>query len=165
MKADYSNGKIYKIVCDTTKLVYIGSTCKQYLSQRLDKHRSCYKQWLGGKRTGLTTSTSVLENNNYSIVLLELVNCKTKDELLARERFHIEANECVNKNIPLRPVAEYKKVYYQDNKEVMNENSKASYQANKEKYMEKYDCECGGRYCFKSKVRHLKSQKHLNHLK
>jgi len=43
---DYTNGKICIIVCNTTGLQYIGSTCNPYLSTRLAKHRSDYKQYL-----------------------------------------------------------------------------------------------------------------------
>ena len=49
---NYSNGKIYKIepICEHNEDdIYIGSTTKQYLSQRMDKHRSDYKRWQQGK--------------------------------------------------------------------------------------------------------------------
>ena len=171
MKGDYSKGKIYKIVCDTTKLVYIGSTCQEYLCKRLAAHRRGFVTWKEG-RTSFVTSYKVLENNNYSIVLLELVNCQTKDELVARERFHIEANDCVNKQHPSRTRTEY----YQDNKEKIIEKVKQYYQDNKEKKKEYRDsikekqnakcaCECGGKFSFQNKSTHLKSQKHLNYLK
>ena len=41
---DYSKGKIYRIVCNTTGKVYIGSTSQDYLSQRLRKHVEEYKK-------------------------------------------------------------------------------------------------------------------------
>ena len=34
---DYSKGKIYKIVCNVTGLVYVGSTCEPTLARRLAK--------------------------------------------------------------------------------------------------------------------------------
>ncbi len=46
---NYENGKIYKIESHLGDKLYIGSTTKQYLSQRMDKHRTDYKQWLNGK--------------------------------------------------------------------------------------------------------------------
>ena len=42
---NYNNGKIYKIENNIDDMIYIGSTTKQYLSQRMDKHRSSYKRW------------------------------------------------------------------------------------------------------------------------
>jgi hypothetical protein len=40
---NYGNGKIYKIESHLGDKIYIGSTTKQYLSQRMDKHRSEYR--------------------------------------------------------------------------------------------------------------------------
>jgi hypothetical protein len=109
---NYSLGKIYKIVCNTTGKCYIGSTCYPRLCSRLVKHRCCYNRFLKGKYNYLT-SFSVLEGNNYEIALLELYPCSCKEELHARERWYIEKNECVIKYIPTRTIKEY----YQDNKE------------------------------------------------
>ena len=53
---NYANGKIYKIesiinIEDIEEpLIYIGSTTKNYLSQRMDEHRSNYKMWKIGKK-------------------------------------------------------------------------------------------------------------------
>ena len=44
---DYSKGKIYKIepICDHDEGdIYIGSTTKEYLSQRMTLHRNDYKK-------------------------------------------------------------------------------------------------------------------------
>ena len=49
---NYNNGKIYKIepiVDHDEGDIYIGSTTKHYLSQRMDKHRGNYKSWKNGK--------------------------------------------------------------------------------------------------------------------
>ena len=54
----YSQGKIYKIepiVEHDEGDIYIGSTCCNYLSQRMKKHRKDYHCWKNGKR-GLITS-------------------------------------------------------------------------------------------------------------
>ena len=70
---NYNNGKIYKIESRLGDLVYIGSTTKQYLSQRMDKHRTDYKQWKNNRRH-LTTSFKVFEEygvEKCSIVLVE----------------------------------------------------------------------------------------------
>ena len=187
---NYNNGKIYKIVCDTTGLMYVGSTTKKYLSQRLDKHRSQFKGWKNGK-SHYVTSFKVLENNNFTIVLLELINCNSNDELKGRERFYIQSLVCVNKCIPLRTqqeyyqankediaeyqkewreankedIAEYKKEWYQSNKVELNKNMKEYYQSNKEQILEKQKvkiaCECGSTFTTSNKLRHFKTKKHM----
>jgi hypothetical protein len=52
---NYNNGKIYKIESHLGDKVYIGSTTKEYLSQRMTAHRESFNQWKKGKRE-LTTS-------------------------------------------------------------------------------------------------------------
>ena len=47
-------------------------------------------------RWKLTTSFDTLKIIIFDIVLLETVNCNSKDELRQRERFYIENNICVN---------------------------------------------------------------------
>jgi hypothetical protein len=135
---NYNNGKIYKIEPISGGEdgdVYIGSTTKQYLSQRMSNHRSSYKRWKTGKLKTNFTSFNLFEKygvENCQIVLLEVVNVKTKDELIAREGFYIRALNCVNRIIPDRTQKEYKQNYHADNKEKMNAISKNYYDNNKE---------------------------------
>ena len=125
---EYVNSKIYKIVCNTSKLVYIGSTTEPTLARRLAGHVSSYKFYLKGKRN-FVSSFEILENNNFEIVLLENVNCNCRDELRKKEREYIEINTCVNRNIPSRKQdQDYFKKYYEVNKP----NYKKYYEENKE---------------------------------
>lgn len=135
MSKDYQQAKIYKIVCNVTGLQYVGATCKQYLSQRLTKHRVAYKQWKQGKGN-FVTSFKVLENDNYEIVLLESYPCNNIDELNARERCWIEREDCVNKVIPGRTDKEYSKEYREVNRDSLLKKSKEHYEANKDYYKE-----------------------------
>ena len=102
----YSNSKVYKIIGNVDNSIeYIGSTRKQYLSQRMDTHRSAYKRWKNGKGE-FRTSFNVFEKygiENCSIILLEQCdNIKTKDQLLARERYYMEQSpNCTNKMRPI----------------------------------------------------------------
>ena len=88
---DYSKGMIYKIYNDSIPdKVYYGSTIQPlhkrlYLHKKLDSNCSSKILFPGGK-----------------IVLVEKFPCKDKIELLQRERYYIENNECVNKRIPNR---------------------------------------------------------------
>jgi hypothetical protein len=134
---NYQNGKIYKLVCNITGLIYIGSTAEILLSNRLAKHRTDYRKHLNGKYHYIT-SFKILENDNYEIILLENFPCNNRYELKARERFYIESLNCVNKCIPNRT----KKEYYDDNKEQILEQKKKYYNNNKQKileYQKEYD--------------------------
>ena len=97
---DYSNGKIYKIHRYQTDLVYYGSTT-QTLCRRLSKHKTNIKCGCN------VTSKQILEYDDAMITLIELFPCGSKSELLSRERWYIENNQCVNKCIPGRTRAEY----------------------------------------------------------
>jgi hypothetical protein len=147
----YQNGKIYKIVCRVTNLVYIGSTIEKYLSNRLKNHRSNLKT-----NKINTTSSKVLEGGDYYIELVELYPCNSKDELLVRERYYFDIIDCVNKHRPKRTEEEKKKQskkccqeYYEKNKDKIKkqkqinldkikENKKVWYQLNKDKIKKQY---------------------------
>ena len=121
---NYSNGKIYKIVPLNGEDgdIYIGSTTKQYLSQRKVAHISDYKRWLLGKRN-LITSFKLFDKygiDNCNIILLETVDANSSDELHAREAFYISSMDCVNKCIPNRT----QKEYYEDNKDKIQQYAK-----------------------------------------
>ena len=133
----YNNGKIYKIVCNTTGLCYFGSTIEKHISNRLGGHRRHYKHYLNGKGGNLS-SFKILENNNYEIILVETVCCENVYELRNRERFYIENNECVNKHIPNQTKAEYNKKYNQTErgKEVKKKKNKKYREKQKLKALE-----------------------------
>ena len=134
---NYNNGKIYKIECGVTGLVYIGSTTKKTVAQRLSQHASDYRHWLKvDKKSKSISSFEVLQNGDYKIYLIELFQCKTKDELTAREgevirQFKLES-ECVNKIIPGRTTKEYRI----DNKEKLKDTCREYYKENKDKLTE-----------------------------
>jgi hypothetical protein len=139
----YQNGKIYKMVCNKTGLVYIGSTTEKYLSNRLKGHRKDYRYFLNGKNDFIT-SFKILENDDCYIELVELFPCNSKDELLARERYYFDTIKCVNK---LRPKVteeeritkdrEYDKKYRETNKEKKQQYDQEYHTKNKEKIQEK----------------------------
>jgi hypothetical protein len=191
---NYGKGKIYKIQkIGGDSEIYIGSTTKEYLSQRMDLHRSDYKYWKLGCRA-FVSSFKIFDLygiENCEIVLLESVNCNSKDELRAREGFYIQNNICVNKNVAGRSRQESIKYYRDNNKENIKENMKLYYETNKEniklyyqsnketikekvnKYREinkqkiklyrsgTYICECGCKILRHTKSSHIKTNKHL----
>ena len=180
--------KIYQIKDNTNDNIYIGSTCGS-LNQRLSRHKSDYKRFLKGLFHNVK-SFDILKNNNYKIELLENCEIKTKQELLERERYYIETNECLNKNIPGRCDKQYyndnkdklknrhkeyyddnkdkiiikKREYYEKNKDKLNNRHKEYNNKNKDKLNEKFDCPCGGNYSYSAKARHIKTAKHQNFL-
>tara|TARA_R100000951_G_scaffold107970_3_gene103833 strand:+ start:581 stop:1084 length:504 start_codon:yes stop_codon:yes gene_type:complete len=162
---DYQNAKIYKIVCNNTGKQYIGSTTTNYLCNRLAQHRRDYIKGVN------ITSKEIIEGGNYSMVLVENCPCNSKDELHKRERHYIETLECVNKFIPGRTAEELynlNKIYKKNNNEKVREISRLYYEKNREKIIEKakekHNCECGGKYMYANKTRHLKTKKHLDYL-
>ena len=150
---NYANGKIYRLVCNITKKEYIGSTTDK-LNRRLSKHRADYKKYINEK-SHYISSFQILENNNYSIVLIENYPCNSKEELLQRERFFIEKTECINYKIPIRTEEENKeyqkeyeksdkckkrrKKYKQDNIEKYNLYAKQYRELNKESIKQYYE--------------------------
>jgi len=151
----YEYGKIYKLYSKEQNIIYIGSTAMYYLSQRLAKHISSYKIYLNTK-DGYVYSFKVLECEDYKIELLEDYPCANVYQLKTRERYYIENNECVNKNIPTRTKKEYheanrdkilvrNKEYKQVNKDKIAVQIKEYQEANKDK-LEKYYKEYGKKY-------------------
>ena len=98
---NYSKGKIYKIVVNNTDeeyRPYIGSTTKEYLSQRFTYHRGHYNHYKNGKGP-LVASFNLFDKygiENCEMVLIENYPCATKDELRARERYWFDNIENCN---------------------------------------------------------------------
>jgi hypothetical protein len=127
----YNNSKIYRIICNITGKQYYGSTTEPTIARRLAKHKNNFKTYTNGGYH-FVTSFKVLENGNYNIVLVENVICNSIDELHQRERFYIDNNDCVNKQVPLRTDAEY----YLDNKDKIKLQTQNYAQRNPEKVKE-----------------------------
>jgi len=135
---NYKNGKIYKIepiIDHDEDDIYIGSTTKQYLSQRMTAHHRLYNQYKNNK-TNHTTSFLLFDKyglENCNIILLELVEANSKDELHQREAHYIKTLKCVNKKIPLQTRNEY----IESNKEILKNRMKEYREQNKEQLKEK----------------------------
>lgn len=165
---NYANAKIYKIVDNTNGKIYVGSTCKQYLSSRLAGHVGNYKLYLQGTYN-FVTSFEIIKNEDYDMILIEHVNCTTKDQLHERERYYIETLDCVNKSVPGRMKKEYQKQYQKDKKDQIQQYKQQYQITNKDRIQqyqnEKYSCKCGGKFTSVNKMRHLKSIKHQKYEK
>jgi hypothetical protein len=135
---NYQNGKIYKIVSNHTDKVYYGSTANT-LHQRMGLHRSKYN-------TGTLecSSREIMVYPDRKIILVEAYPCNNIHELKSRERWWIENNNCVNKQIPTRTTKEWVEVnkdkckikwreYRENNQEEIRRKCKEWRDANKDK--------------------------------
>jgi hypothetical protein len=155
---DYQNGKIYRIVCEETHRVYIGSTCST-LVKRLSNHKSRIKS---GKN-----DCTCKDFINPKIFLIEDYPCDRKDQLLMRERYHMENTDCVNLQRPIQTREERKEYEkkYQEKYRDRNYARTAQWRIDNHEYNKSYKrenvtCECG---CIVSRSvlsRHKKSAKH-----
>lgn len=148
----FQEGKIYKIICDDFDKIYIGSTV-QKLGQRLASHKAkqcCY-------------SKELLTYPNVRIELIEQYPCNSKEELRIREQHHISENRdiCINnKNAYIS-----KEDAKERNRLHMIEYCKLNRDAINEKLREKMVCECGLKINKNHKVRHIKTEKHIELMK
>ena len=131
-KRDFSQGKIYRIepVCEYEEGdIYIGSTTQDLLCKRLRNHRNGYNLWKNG--IGNRCMSYVLFDkygmDRCKILLVENVNASSLDDLKSREAYYIRTLKCVNKCIPLRTQAEWRK----DNKDKTKEKNQIYNDKNK----------------------------------
>ena len=157
----YQQGKIYKIVCNITNEIYIGSTIKS-LNDRLCVHRldkECVSRY-------------IIERGDYKIELIKNYPCNNVYELEEEEGKYIKNNTCINIKIPHRT----QKEWYEDNKDKILEKQKQDrinnpekfkehYENNKEKILEKCKakilCDCGCMVARRGIARHKKTLKHI----
>ena len=107
MPIDYSKSKIYKLTTiHDPNLVYYGSTVNP-LYKRKNKHKNKFKN---ADYKCSSYKLFELGLDDVEITLVENVNCNNKEELLQRERFYIENNNCVNRQLPIRTSEEKKNI-------------------------------------------------------
>ena len=160
---DYQQGKIYKIISPHTDKIYIGSTCRDFLSQRLAKHKNDFKDWQLGKVNKKVTSYNLIELGDVEIILLEKYPCNSKDELTSRERYWYDLNKelVINKSRPSISCDERK----QSVKEYRESRKDELIKYSKEYRKIKYDCECGSKnISYEHKASHNKTDKHQTYL-
>jgi hypothetical protein len=129
---DYSKGKIYKIVCNKTGLVYIGSTYRS-LEQRLKGHEYNMERFIHTKKYNpdklkkvcFCTSFFILLNKDYKIELIENYPCKSKLELETKECDYMKLYPD-SVNLARRPIGstceQYSSVKHDYNKQRNNIN-------------------------------------------
>jgi hypothetical protein len=177
---NYSNGKIYKIEAvnaEPDEKVYVGSTTKEYLSQRMYFHKNHYHKWKDGKcdKVMCYDLFDKYGIDNCVIVLLEIVNCNSKDELLSKERQYYKTLHCINKHNPKVLDIDkegfkernnvYNKKYRMKNKDELNNKCKQYQKTHKDSLNEtnkiKKNCICGSIHTKGGKSQHEKTIKHI----
>ena len=154
----YQNGKICKIVDVGYSKCYIGSTTET-LSQRMARHRNCYKACKSGKK-GKTTCFDLFEEygvENCYIELVECCNCDTKEALRKQEGEYIKNTDCVNKIIAGRTVKEYR----EDNKGSISKNAKI-YKEEHEERLFNYRQDNAEYFNQKNKERYIAHRESIN---
>ena len=132
----YSKAKIYMITDKNHNECYYGSTI-QSLSKRYGQHKEHYLKYKNQTNENgkcKYNSFKIFDKygfENCKIILVEKVNCETKEELHKKESEYIQNNQCVNKIIPLRTYTEW----YEDNKESILEYHKKYYNENRDEIM------------------------------
>ena len=156
---NYQESKIYKLVCNKTDMIYYGSTT-QPLYKRKAEHK---KDFVNKKRRPLS-SKKIIENGDYDIILVEDFPCERKEQLLSRERYYIDNNECINLERPITTLEEkkqYKAEWAKKNPQVKTQEQK---QKEYDRKKEIIVCECGINICRGALLKHKKTKKHNDYL-
>ena len=184
-------GLVYKISCNVTGFMYIGSTTKK-LGARLYHHEAKYKAWTEKKLNYMYTSFICLVNEDYNVSTIERVIFDDINELHKREHYWINQIDCVNLINPVCNNEYAMKYYYKNKNEILNRR-KEYYKLNKEKIKkrarERYHqlkdgklkpgnkrgqnksipdrvyCECGKYVSGVYYKRHIKTKSHIKKIK
>ena len=101
----FQKSKIYKLVNDELpNVVYYGSTTRP-LWKRYSEHK--YDACNRDNSYRISSSVKLFEKGTPKFELVEEYKCNNKKELHQRERWYIENNDCINRQIPTRTHAEY----------------------------------------------------------
>ena len=158
---DYSNSIIYKIHCEDVPEIYVGSTCN-FNDRRYNHKSSCNNE--NNNAYNLKVYQFIRDYGgweNWSMSIIDVANLETKLQKLELEREWIDKlGATLNSEVPGRTHKEYKKEWYEDNKESVAEKMKEWYELNKVKVAEKnkvklsqkFECECGGKYTLMNKL-------------
>jgi len=189
-KIDYSKTEIYKLKHNddiNNENIYIGSTTN--FRQRKNQHKQrCNSE--KSEKFNLKVYQNIRLNGGWeewSMLLVEKFQCIEKNESLVRERFWFDYYKSqLNTRIPGRTNDEWRndhkeeiiekqkvynkdhkeeaKLYYNNNKIIINEKQKTKYEKNKkeinEKAKEKIECECGCVVTKKDLNNHKKTESH-----
>lgn len=87
-------GIVYEILCNQTGVRYVGSTSTT-LETRIAGHINDSKRYKSGKAS-MCYSFQIIDNGDYTVNVLEYVECEYVNELRMREQFFIETLDNIN---------------------------------------------------------------------
>jgi len=176
---NYSNSIIYKLVCNDTNItdIYIGSTT--CFARRKNQHKTNCNS-VNNENYNRKVYQFIRDNGgfqNWDMIQIEQVECKTKRDLESKERHWIETlKSTLNKIIPTRTkkewinankdeLKEYKKEWHQNNKDKLKESRKEYFKnyrdTNKDEINKKVICDCGKSSRISNIIRHKQSKPHI----
>ncbi len=134
MSQDFSKGKIYKITNDYNDDIYVGSTC-DLLTKRFSGHKADSKKKEQQNRP-LIKLINEIGFDRFRIELIEDYPCQDKYQLRQREGHFIREIGSLNKLIAGRSTKDYKKKWYEENRENKIERQKEITANNQERIIE-----------------------------
>ena len=173
MVRDYSKGFIYKLCCKdvNVKEIYVGSSIN--MKNRKNAHKS----------SSIVSNAKVYKYirdnggwSNWSMIWIKNFPCNSKKELVSEEdKIMRELNATLNTYNSIKSKEklkanverhkdyqkQWKKKWYENNKETFKQEQKKRYQNNKDNLSKKITCDCGCIISKSSLSRHTKSKKHL----
>ncbi len=152
MTENYITSKIYCIKSKQTDKVYIGSTSRS-LKERYKEHKHDYKRY-NEKNFNYVSSFEIFKFDDVYIELIKEIYCN-KQQLRELENEEINKNEnSVNimNAVPLNQ--ECKRKYLTEYAAKYRKTDKYK------EYNKLVLCDCGGKYHFKDKQKHIKTLKH-----
>ena len=165
---------IYKLQCQITGKVYIGTTTRG-IERAMKQNIYFFKAYKRGTLKTYSSMYEVVINENYNVTVLEEVHNFANDtdfltRLKKRQKFYLEQyDEAVNKHIPLRTGKEYyvenRDHYSQYNKNYYKANEQAISQQRRKQRSPKTNCKvCNSEVKVGSLWKHNRSKRHLTAL-
>jgi predicted GIY-YIG superfamily endonuclease len=172
---NYGETIIYKLCCKNPEIknIYVGHTTNfrrrkwEHKSDCENENKKCYN---------FNVYSFIRENgsfDNWDMIQIEKYPCENKLQAHQRERYWIEnLNANLNCSIPTRSDQEYKKIYYDENRDGLLDKQKKYREQNRDKILEKSKmkkvkviCECGCEIFKHNMPIHLNTKKHSSLMK
>ena len=171
---DLRTGTIYKVQCQITGKVYIGSTIRG-IEKAMIAYKSMFKSYKRGPNHFNFSIFEVMTNYDYNVTILEEINELANDtdflvNLNKRQRYYIDKyDNAGNKVIPTRSEKEWREVNHdylmQQQKEYREENREAELQKAKLRRDQNVSCQiCNTSFKKSTLWSHNKSIRHLTAL-
>jgi len=82
-------GMIYYLKSVASKKIYIGHTCKPYITHRLAEHNSDFKRYKNGKHN-FCSSFDIIKLQNTKIYLIDKIHVNSRKEIEEKEKEYIK---------------------------------------------------------------------------